>query len=50
MIALGELKDHAEARELMRVSDPPIAYEPNAAKTSAWDEALTRFTAIRAKA
>ena len=47
MIALGELKDDAEARELMRVSDPPIAYEPNAAKTSAWDEALERFSCMR---
>ena len=50
MIAMGDLKDHAEARELVRVSDPPIAYEPNPANASAWDEALERFATIKAKA
>ena len=47
MIALGDLKDHAEARELMRVSDPPIAYEPDPASASAWADALARFGKMR---
>ena len=47
MIALGDLKDHAEARELMRVSDPPIVYEPDRAGESAWAEALERFGAMK---
>ena len=48
MIALGDLRDHAEARELMRVSDPPVVYEPSAADSAAWDSALARFSSIRA--
>ena len=50
MIALGDLKDHAEARELMGVSDPPIAYEPNRASASAWAEASARFAAMKERA
>ena len=34
---------HAEARELMRVSDPPVVYEPNLSSASAWAEAAARF-------
>ena len=47
MIAIGDLKDHAEARELMRVSDPPVVYEPNSSNTSAWTEALARFASLK---
>ena len=47
MIAMGDLKDQAEARELMRVSEPPIVYEPNPERASAWDEALCRFVSMR---
>lgn len=47
MIAMGDLKDQAEARELMRVSEPPIVYEPNPERASAWDEALNRFVSMR---
>ncbi len=43
MIALGDLKDLAEARELMRVSDPPIAREPDRSRSSGWEEALERL-------
>ena len=50
MIALGDLKDLAEARELVRVSDPPIAYEPSAAASAAWAEAAGRFERLRSKA
>ena len=50
MIAMGDLKDHAEARELMGVSDPPVAYEPDASASAAWDEALARFAAMKEKA
>ena len=50
MIALGDLRDHAEARELMRVSDPPVVYEPNLSSASAWDEALVRFAAMKERA
>ena len=47
MIAMGDLKDQAEARELMRVSEPPVVYEPNSAVSASWDEALERFIAMR---
>ena len=47
MIAMGDLKDHAEARELMRVSDPPIVYPPSRNASDAWDEALERFTQLK---
>ena len=50
MIALGDLRDLAEARELVRVSDPPIAYEPSAAASAAWAEAARRFERLRSKA
>ena len=48
MIATGDLRDHAEARELMGVSDPPVVYEPNRDTAAAWDSALARFSSIRA--
>ncbi len=47
MIAMGDLRDLSEARELVRVSDPPIAYEPNPAAMAGWDEALARFVDMR---
>ena len=50
MIATGDLRDHAEARELMGVSDPPIAYEPNLSSASAWAEASARFAAMKERA
>ncbi len=50
MIALGDLKDLGEARELMRVSVPPVVYEPDPAKASAWEEALERFLIVRERA
>ena len=46
MIAMGDLRDLAEARELVRVSDPPIAYEPAPSAAAAWDEALDRFVRL----
>ena len=49
MIAMGDLKNQAEARELMRVSEPPVVYEPNPSRTTAWDEALERFIRMRGK-
>lgn len=47
MIAMGDLKNLEEARELMRISEPPVAYEPNQANAAAWDEALERFIRVR---
>lgn len=48
MIALGDLKNHTEARELMALSDPPVVYEPDQKAAAAWDEALSRFSAMHA--
>ena len=50
MIAMGDLKNLDEARELMAVSDPPIAYEPDASNAAAWDEALDRFVRLHSPA
>ncbi|MBR1609563.1 MAG: rhamnulokinase [Kiritimatiellae bacterium] len=50
MIATGDLKDLEEARELVRVSDPPATYLPDPARAAAWDEALDRFVAMRTAA
>ena len=47
MIAMGDLKNQAEARELMRISEPPVVYEPDLSRQSAWDEALERFIQMR---
>ena len=49
MIALGDLRDLAEARELVRVSDPPIAYEPNRSESSAWAEAAARLESLKSQ-
>ena len=49
MIAMGDLKDLNEARELMGVSDPPVAYEPNRADADAWAEALERFKSLKSQ-
>ena len=47
MIALGDLRDLAEARELVRLSDPPIEYLPDASRAADWAEALERFVKIK---
>ena len=47
MIAMGDLKNHAEARELMGVSDPPIVYEPNRSVAEAWAAAAEQFGRLR---
>jgi rhamnulokinase len=43
-MALGEISSLAEAREVIRASVVPTAYEPQA--TSAWHEARERFASI----
>ena len=40
-IALGELRDIAEAREVVRRSVEPAVYEPN--HTQAWEDAYGRL-------
>lgn len=47
MIAMGDLKDLAEARELIRASESPIEYLPDPGRSAAWDEALERFKGLR---
>ena len=49
MIAMGDLKDQAEARELMRVSEPPVVYEPDPSRAAAWEEALEQFVRIKSQ-
>jgi rhamnulokinase len=44
LIAMGELRDMAEARQLVRVSAPPRVYDP--VDTAAWDEAYGRFKTL----
>ncbi len=41
LIARGELRDLAQARDVVRASFPPNRYKPQS--TSAWDEAYGRF-------
>lgn len=41
LFALGELRDLAEARAVVRASLPPIHYQPS--QTDAWDAAYERF-------
>ncbi|MEZ4671602.1 MAG: rhamnulokinase family protein [Anaerolineae bacterium] len=41
LIALGEIKDIAEARRVIRASFPPVLYESKS--TASWDEAYSRF-------
>ena len=42
-IALGELKDLSEARDLVSRSFELTTYEPDASEKAAWDEAYERF-------
>jgi rhamnulokinase len=42
LIAAGEVKDLAEAREVLARSTQPVVYEPR--DTKAWDDAYARFT------
>ncbi len=42
-IALGELKDLSEARELVSRSFELVTYEPELSEKAAWDEAYERF-------
>ena len=44
LIALGELRDLAEARAVVRASFPPIRYEPH--HTADWDAAYAMFLKI----
>lgn len=44
LLALGELKDLAEARKVIAVSEDPKFYEPQ--DTDAYDEAYSRFEAL----
>ena len=44
LLALGELKDLAEARKVIAVSEDPKFYEPQNA--AAYDEAYSRFEAL----
>jgi rhamnulokinase/L-fuculokinase len=44
LIALGEIKDLAEARKVIAVSEDPKFYEPQNA--AAYDEAYSRFEAL----
>lgn len=41
LIARGELRDVAEARQLVLLSEPPIRYE--AVQSAPWDAAYERF-------
>jgi sugar (pentulose or hexulose) kinase len=43
LIALGELRDLAEARRLIRTSQPPHRYEPAVNGREQWAAAYVRF-------
>lgn len=46
LISLGEVKNMAEARSIIRASFPMAEYEPHREDKEAWDEAYERFLAI----
>ena len=50
LLAAGEISSLAEGRELVRRSDPPVAYAPaSPAATAAWDEAFARWLGFKAQ-
>ncbi|NLM56863.1 MAG: rhamnulokinase, partial [Clostridiales bacterium] len=46
LIAAGELKDIAEAREVISRSFETKTYEPDKSTSGAWDDAYARFLDI----
>ena len=46
-IALGDIKDLAQGREIVRASFDVKRYEPK--NTTAWDEAYVRYASVRAQ-
>jgi rhamnulokinase len=48
-IATGQCASWAQAREIVRVSFPPKAYEPRDAQRAAWDQAYARFHQVLKK-
>lgn len=43
LIALGDIPDLAAARDLVRVSYPPVRYDPDPANRAGWQAAAVRF-------
>lgn len=46
LIALGEIKDVAQAREIIRKSFDVVTYEPSVENRDKWDEAYERFVKL----
>ena len=47
LIADGEIKSLAEGRELIARSDPPTAYQADAASAARWDDAFAKWLKIK---